>query len=327
MSDKDQKITNAPPGTKCRSCSQGIVKEVVQCQNCQGYYHPSCAKQAGPLPGGFYQRCCGRRGSSSTEEIREMFKQEILALRNDFKKDVKDEITTVITGVNELKTTVKSFTEQFNKRISTVESKMMHIEEQLSSNINATKVNESKIVEIMNKFDNIQSSENNGDILKEIDERLARRNNALFFGIDEPPNPNPTDRQTNDMNEVQSICNELANNIVISSCSRIGKYSSLSQHPRPIKVTFVDHASVEQIIKLLIKAKKTKSSQIPIMKLSVVQDLTEYQRKEQKLIRQQLQDRIAAGEKDLRIVTRSGKPIIVRGRRTMQASTPKNSKQ
>ncbi|XP_044592885.1 uncharacterized protein LOC123270798 [Cotesia glomerata] len=323
---KDNKQANTPVGAKCRGCSSSIAKEHAQCTNCQSYYHPSCAKQAVPLSGGIFQRCCGRRGSASTsDEIRDMLKLEMLALRKDFKNDIKIELAPVITSVNGLKSQVQTFTEQFQKRISSIENKVTELDTRIELNANTINTNNEKITELTNRIFETQCLNDNIVLLREVDDQMARRNNALFLGINEPNSVSSSERLSNDLSQVQGICDTLVNKVEIVSCFRIGKFSSESLHPRPIKVTFANYISVDQIISGLIKAKRTKNFLLPVKNLSTVHDRTVLQRKEQKLVQQQLQERIAAGEKNLKIVSRNGQPIIVQGRQNTSVSTPRAS--
>ncbi|XP_044588756.1 uncharacterized protein LOC123267934 [Cotesia glomerata] len=244
MSDLDkQKSSGLPSGVKCRGCSQGVAKEYVQCTGCQAYYHPSCAERAGSLPNGLIQRCCGRRGSSSTEDIRDIIKQEISALRNSFKNDVtllrndiktdvnndvtslrndiKNEVEPVISSVNDLKSQVKQFTEQFQNRICAVEEKLMNNEVRITANAKIITSNVQKIADLHNLVTDIHTQADNSVILREVDDRLARRNNALFLGIVESQKSTPIERQEDDLSRVQGICYTLANNVSISSCTRL----------------------------------------------------------------------------------------------------------
>lgn len=101
------------------------------------------------------------------------------------------------------------------------------------TNTNSIVSYDKKITELTNIIFDIQVSVDNSVILREVEDRLARRNNALFLGIEEPPTASSTERQTNDLNQVKGICEILSNNLIISFCSRIGKYSFNSLHRRP----------------------------------------------------------------------------------------------
>ncbi|XP_044591953.1 uncharacterized protein LOC123270083 [Cotesia glomerata] len=219
---KDNKQANTPVGAKCRGCSSSIAKEHAQCTNCQSYYHPSCAKQAVPLSGGIFQRCCGRRGSASTsDEIRDMLKLEMLALRKDFKNDIKIELAPVITSVNGLKSQVQTFTEQFQKRISSIKNTVTELDTRIELNANTINTNNEKITELTNRISETQCLNDNIVLLREVDDRMARRNNALFLGINEPNSVSSSERLSNDLSQVQGICDTLVNKVEIVSCSRI----------------------------------------------------------------------------------------------------------
>lgn len=57
-------------------------------------YHPGCARQAGPL-GGVFDRCCGRHGSSSHEDVCDPLATELKKLGSD----LKTEFTNVTESV------------------------------------------------------------------------------------------------------------------------------------------------------------------------------------------------------------------------------------
>lgn len=84
---------------KCRGCASRVAGDAVTCSGCQSIFHPSCARQSGPISGGMYQRCCGRRGSISIDDIRDLLSSELNKLRIDF----KTEFTAITDNVTELK--------------------------------------------------------------------------------------------------------------------------------------------------------------------------------------------------------------------------------
>lgn len=76
------------------------------------------------------------------------------------------------------------------------------------------------------------------NILHEFEDRQSRRNNAIFFGVDEAASTNAAERRKTDQDTVQTICNSIAENIIITGCTRIGNFSTVSLQPRPLKVFF-----------------------------------------------------------------------------------------
>ncbi|XP_044582938.1 uncharacterized protein LOC123263957 [Cotesia glomerata] len=97
----------------------------------------------------------------------------------------------------------------------------MNNEVRITANAKIITSNVQKIADLHNLVTDIHTQADNSVILREVDDRLARRNNALFLGIVESQKSTPIERQEDDLSRVQGICYTLANNVSISSCTRL----------------------------------------------------------------------------------------------------------
>ncbi|XP_074099273.1 uncharacterized protein LOC141527605 [Cotesia typhae] len=230
---------------------------------------------------------------------------EITSLRNDVKDDIKRELTTVIDSVDGLKNQVQSFLKQFNNCLCIIEDKIRNCEARQMTSTNTLLLYDIRITKLSDKISNIQTSNDNDSILHEVEDRLARRNNALFLGIEEQSEASTMERKSMDLTRVQNICDSLNVSYEVSS-------------PKALLTTR------GLIILGLLKAKRAIKPLMSVQNISIVHDRTKLQRNEQKKIRQLLHDRTAAGEQNLRIVTRNGRMMIVKERQNILASTPKD---
>lgn len=300
--------SNKTPTRKCKGCSNNIATDHVKCPKCAALYHPSCAKNTVQIPNGGFQRCCGPKKAVSLDDIRDILKEENAPLRND--------ITNLCKSID-------LNTEAINKRLSTVEKVTQEISNRVVALEESTELNHNTIKSIAEKINNDSNA-----IFKEVEDRLSRQKNAIFFGVQESKDESSKIRQEHDKKVICEICAELAPDVTVVGSMRIGKFSASLTIPRPLKVFLVDMNHVGTLINALQKINRQTMKKL-LKGISISKDRTILQRAEYKKVREDLERRKALGELNLRIVTRNGAPTIVNYRQanhqttnTSQYSTP-----
>lgn len=160
---------------------------------------------------------------------------------------------------------------------------------------------------------NISSTIDNNqfeEILQEINEREKRKCNVVIFGISEQQNLGNQTRAEQDKqlvtNIFQAISVAMPGNENIKAI-RIGKFDESKNFPRPVKVTVSDESTVHEIIH---KARNLKST-ANYKNINISLDRTPRQIELYRTVKRQLNERIAAGETNLRIKYIRGVPKVV----------------
>lgn len=138
------------------------------------------------------------------------------------------------------------------------------------------------------------------DVVNEVSARNYRKNNLLVFGVPE---------ETSDVKAtVNSIMNCLEPSLTEDITPiRIGKVNPVKNLPRPIKIRFQNY---ETVFKCLSKSKNLKSNDnFKLIRIS--SDKTPRQQEYFRKIKEELNIKLAAGEKNLRIKYINGIPRIV----------------
>lgn len=99
-------------------------------------------------------------------------------------------------------------------------------------------------------------------------------------------------------------------------CIRVGKLLLNSTTPRPVKIIFNNSESVDIILQAFIKSKNQKKLPVLLKQLVIARDQTPAQRQEYLALKEEMKRRTSAGEKNLKIVTRGTRQIIVQHART-----------
>lgn len=148
------------------------------------------------------------------------------------------------------------------------------------------------------------------DIVEELAEQHARKQNIIVFGISEQSPETGADlRIEADKVELSSVLKSCVPTMDLSTMRphRLGRYSPTQSRPRPIKVTLASVSDVHSLIKNTNKLKNTPN----YSKISISYDRTPKQLSTYKKLKQQLNDRISSGENNITIKYVRGVPKIV----------------
>nr|CAI5840202.1 unnamed protein product [Callosobruchus analis] len=145
------------------------------------------------------------------------------------------------------------------------------------------------------------------EVITEVEERAKRRKNLVIFGVPEQDQDlSNNDRASRDTNATVEILQVMNRNIDAQSVRPIRLGKPTAGRSRPIKVCF---GSELQVVEIIRNAKSLKNSRYS--KVSVSYDRTPRQLSHYKKLKHQMQDRVDAGETNLKIKYVNGTPRIV----------------
>lgn len=240
------------------------------------------------------------------------FKKEILSVLKDFGKVQTDNINTIkqdITLIKEQLADIKNTTDLLK-----LENKNCKLQiENLTTTVNNT---QEKIKCLENDLHAIQISQlptslsehpirsNVCDVITtEIQERIERSKNIIIIGVIEPHEGDKIKRRETDKSEVkkiiQTICPLCPDPEKII---RLGKYDR--NKTRPLKVCF----SSQEIARTILKKKTMHTAN----KFKIYSDQTPSQRQVISKLKEELNERLEKGEKDLVIKYVKGNPKIIK---------------
>lgn len=134
-------------------------------------------------------------------------------------------------------------------------------------------------------------------VVGELQERNKRRSNIVIFGLNESSGSNRKESEAVDKASVEEILSVIDNveSSAVKEITRIGRLSA--NKCRPLKVVLQSEALVHSIIKKATKIKKVQK----FAGLSISFDRTAQQQISYRRLREELDARISAGEKNLKI--------------------------
>lgn len=145
------------------------------------------------------------------------------------------------------------------------------------------------------------------EIIQEISNRERRKTNIVIYNIPEN-GTTKKDQITSDTLVVAEIFAEMDIPVDVIEPMRLGKYDpSRGEHKRPIKVALPDVDSVRKSVKSARRLRDVERFKNYIISM----DKTPFQSKLYRLAAQDLDSRIRAGERDLRIKYLNGIPKVV----------------
>ncbi|CAH2021030.1 unnamed protein product [Acanthoscelides obtectus] len=148
------------------------------------------------------------------------------------------------------------------------------------------------------------------EVLQEIEERNRRKQNIIIFGLTEDQSRTKQEQIAHDTQEVKSILQTLSTEIDTNvRLFRLGKFDPTKDRPRPVKVSLRNNQDVLLCIKN--SAKLTRRSGNRNTRISISTDRTPKQQEFYRKVKHELDQRIAAGEKNIRIKYVHGLPKIV----------------
>lgn len=145
-------------------------------------------------------------------------------------------------------------------------------------------------------------------IVQEIADRERRKTNIMIFGCKEARCDNNKAQMDLDVKLVNDICATLQISAGASKVSRLGRIDpSKASNARPMKVVFSSESPVLDIVRNIAKLRSIPEFSV----LSINRDRTPMQLEIHKQARLELQNRLKAGESNLKIKYKRGIPSVI----------------
>ncbi|KAK9721829.1 hypothetical protein QE152_g19993 [Popillia japonica] len=168
-----------------------------------------------------------------------------------------------------------------------------------------------KLSPLTSNFDQTRNPFEGEDIIREVSERKHRKNNLVIFNLSELSNASREEQCAGDLETARKVFFGLGVTANILDSQRVGRFDpTIEDRKRPFKITLSDSNMIPDILR---KAKERKKSE-KFKVISISKDRTTFQVKLYKIIKEQLNTRLAVGESDLFIKYVRDIPRIVSGR-------------
>lgn len=148
------------------------------------------------------------------------------------------------------------------------------------------------------------------EIIQEISDRNARKNNIILYGIVENPTADRDGKILHDQQKVSKVLSCVIPEVTFGNDLkpiRLGKFDPTKKNPRPIKIVLPSETMAHNIIQ---KAYRLKNLQDP-KNVRISLDKTVRQQQTYRRAKDELSTRIAGGEDNLRIKYIRGSPKII----------------
>lgn len=225
--------------------------------------------------------------------------------------------------LEDIKYTFRDEIAPFARRVDNTEIRLNNIDSYIKDFSNKGLAEHKVIVDLNQRVDNIETSCSrttpasncSNDLLKEFDDRLRRRSNLMVYGLSEDDSSSSV--EGNLQNKVNDCFSQTlgkpAPKIKLKfKCMRMGKHITASTNPRPVKIVFNDSDTADNILQAFIQCKVQKKLPVSLQHLAIARDQTPAQREEYLQLKEELRRRSQAGEKNLCIVARGTRQIIIR---------------
>lgn len=270
------------------------INKAVQCTKCKAYFHASCANRSGYDSNGVMAACCGNRILSSTNHDQGISNainrsSDLQETRNDDSDSNLDPADGADSLDGDLKILWLSICKRFNSLDNKIENNNQNIDK--------------KIEELTSRIECMEKSSvtKTEDLLQEIKLRKMKEKNFVIYNIQDSRNPIAKDLQM--VTALFENCDEnppfALNEIKLQ---RIGKKFQQGKN-RPIRVILPSPECVHWVFS---KKKTLGDGNINISSDQTKQQIDYYQ-----TIKNDLQNRLAAGETNLTIKYLNGLPTIV----------------
>lgn len=218
---------------------------------------------------------------------------------------MEGKIDSLIKSVNDLKITQNKLVSSINglsDKFSSLSKKVNDLSNQLLT-LSA------EVEPLKARIDNIEinlksNTPNSTDIISELIDRQNRMKNTLLFNL---PESSDSNNQSQDINIVQDVLKYLDLKTSPTQIFRLGKLSSDSTKPRPLKLCFSNQQDVFDIFSSQHKLKSNSSWK----DIRFSSDRTKQQQAHMSELRQELLRRRTEGESDLIIKYIKGIPKII----------------
>lgn len=326
----------------CPACNRKATSDgAVCCSSCGRLFHYECAKL---LPNdvdfmkenttGWHCSVClqlGRKhrsgsvtscpvksstakGSSTSSSYQDQFERLFAELSS-----IKSLQQSIVSDISSIKETQAALSADFNAKYEKLQSdfrdynlKLTAHDELLGAHSDALNTIENKVARIENDLVSgqgslVHSSESVDveEIVAEIAERQRRARNIMVFGAAESNHTSPLERRATDLQYVKQLFAFLGCTPVVVQVFRVGAYNASKK--RPIKVVLQSEAEVGVLIK---GAKKLQGGTV-YSDVSLSFDRTTKQLDCYRALRTELNERVAKGERNIKIRFVSGNPKIV----------------
>lgn len=295
----------------CAKCGSRVSEKSAKCALCSTIYHTSCAKRTKSvkaLDPDYISVYCSAH-SNEISPCPQEGTHDIFSLKIEIER-LKSELQTVRAENESLKQSLPS------ESISSLKTFMCDLINGLKADfINRCETQDKEISDLRNEVAALKSARNSSPeqmnsivmskIIGEIGERKARENNVMVFGMSEGAGLNSEQLRGHDRNQITQLLSDLKITNSPARFVRLGKPSP--NRVRPIKISFSDSAVVGEIFRNLHELKSIRNWS----NVRISSDQTPMQSEYYKSLKNDLNQRRANGEQNLRIKYKNGVPHIV----------------
>lgn len=298
--------------------------KALQCEICDRWFHIKCEK----MPSNVYDdmvnkeagqqlhwncAACKHGHEKLFQYLNKIETQQVEPAKTLYEmKETSDKKTKpIVYALSSVKVIIQeeiSAKKNFDKRLENIEAKLSNLEHAQNSSLNCT-TSEPAIKSLTGSH---LPTGTVSDVIKEMEERRARENNVVIYGIEEFDSNNSNEKNQHDnttVKEILQVCNTPPDSVVTTR--RLGRYNP-EMRKRPILVVLDDARK---------KGQKNVKNLPTIQKFSQViisNDLTKQQRLEDTTLRNKAKN----------LTSVKGEKRVVRGppwaRRIVKIGTPGN---
>lgn len=222
--------------------------------------------------------------------------------------DISVVLSSLITKVDNLSTLVNKLSDVPNDT-KIIKTEIHSIQEKLNSI-------EPKLEEFDKRLTSLEQRESTPNqsnidlVMEEIHERNVRKRNLIVFNAHESSSSQPQAIKTHETGLVASIVESAINGYDISKIKFFRLGSKTTGKIRPIKLIFPSDEDVLQVLRNF-SVDSFPSNEPNLQDIKLSRDRSPLELSTLKTLRQELDSRLKAGEKDLTIKYRNGVPKIV----------------
>lgn len=237
--------------------------------------------------------------------------------------DTSEMVDNIKNNINE--THKKTYAEMLSEVNEKTKELKSNLQNEFKNDIEAENKKIKKDIEKLQERVTLKVSEAQHDIggveptITEMEEREKRKFNFLIFGVEESAAPTGLQRKAEDLVSIKNTIKQISNDIPTDNIQhfRLGRHADNSL--RPIKVILPSKVDAQNVLRNKNKVKSDEG-------IYIKYDLTELQRKFRRSLLQELENRSAGGENNLRIRYLGGCPKIVKDHVKAQThnNAPKN---
>lgn len=144
-------------------------------------------------------------------------------------------------------------------------------------------------------------------VIQEVLDRSRRASNIIIYGCDETGNISASVQGERDNGTVRKVLVGLGSQGDFVSVQRLGRFDPTRGRPRPLKVHLSTESATRSVLRNSVKLKNNAD----LAGISISRDRTPFEINLYKSIKQELTQRQAEGEPNLRIKYKNGIPTIV----------------